>query len=313
VHLTGGYAPRFQAIFLAQANSVKMALSCPSRQQVTHTVGRTSILWRHTMSSSKPIEPFVLKIDKANHIKNRGTVVTGKIIAGEVRRGDQIVFVSIAEKQPLTLTDHPSVNFKQVEVARNGQVAQILLPNLPPIDVRLGMTLQSPSAAANSLDLFITQATAFVNTAPASEKVERYKERSALYRAAEMEREAIQDLLYATYAAEAYLRKSNFKPGQGTSLAAELIGFGGSSFNAAWDIFAKLDAAKVIRADRHYLLQSGKIRAVGFCRECQAAIELDHELRCPASALHPSPVEVVYVLPDQIGMARDTILNKHIP
>jgi len=39
VHLTGGYAPRFQAVFLAQASSVKMALPRPSRQQVTHAVG----------------------------------------------------------------------------------------------------------------------------------------------------------------------------------------------------------------------------------------------------------------------------------
>jgi hypothetical protein len=36
--LTGGYAPRFQAVFLAQASSVKMALSRPSRQQVTQAV-----------------------------------------------------------------------------------------------------------------------------------------------------------------------------------------------------------------------------------------------------------------------------------
>jgi len=40
VHLTGGYAPRSQAVFLAQANSVKVALPFPTRQQVTQTVGR---------------------------------------------------------------------------------------------------------------------------------------------------------------------------------------------------------------------------------------------------------------------------------
>jgi len=39
VHLTGGYAPRFQAFSVTQTGSVKMALSCPSRQQVTQTVG----------------------------------------------------------------------------------------------------------------------------------------------------------------------------------------------------------------------------------------------------------------------------------
>ncbi len=40
VHLTGGYVPRFQAVSLAQAGSVKMTLPRPTRQQVTHAVGR---------------------------------------------------------------------------------------------------------------------------------------------------------------------------------------------------------------------------------------------------------------------------------
>jgi len=38
--LTGGYAPRFQAVFLAQTSSVKIALPRPTRQQVTRAVGR---------------------------------------------------------------------------------------------------------------------------------------------------------------------------------------------------------------------------------------------------------------------------------
>ena len=38
MHLTGGYAPRFQAFFLAQAGSVKAALPRPSRQQVAQAV-----------------------------------------------------------------------------------------------------------------------------------------------------------------------------------------------------------------------------------------------------------------------------------
>jgi len=44
VHLTGGYAPRFQAFSLAPASSVKMALPRPARQQVTQTVGRIQII-----------------------------------------------------------------------------------------------------------------------------------------------------------------------------------------------------------------------------------------------------------------------------
>jgi len=35
--------PRFQAFFVAQAGSVKIALSCPIRQQVTQTVGQALV------------------------------------------------------------------------------------------------------------------------------------------------------------------------------------------------------------------------------------------------------------------------------
>ena len=45
MHLTGGYAPRFQAFCLAQARSVKMALSRPSRQQVTPAVSPLYKYW----------------------------------------------------------------------------------------------------------------------------------------------------------------------------------------------------------------------------------------------------------------------------
>lgn len=38
VHRTGGYVARFQAFSLPQPDSVKMALSCPSRQPVTRAV-----------------------------------------------------------------------------------------------------------------------------------------------------------------------------------------------------------------------------------------------------------------------------------
>jgi hypothetical protein len=43
VHRTGGYAARFQAFSLAQADFVKTALSCPSRQPVTQAVGRQAL------------------------------------------------------------------------------------------------------------------------------------------------------------------------------------------------------------------------------------------------------------------------------
>ena len=42
VHLTGGYVPRFQAVFLAQTSSAKTAYPHPTRQQVTLTVGAGS-------------------------------------------------------------------------------------------------------------------------------------------------------------------------------------------------------------------------------------------------------------------------------
>jgi hypothetical protein len=47
VHWTGGYAPRFQAFSYVQADSVKMTLSRPTRQPVTHTVSRSNEIEKH--------------------------------------------------------------------------------------------------------------------------------------------------------------------------------------------------------------------------------------------------------------------------
>jgi len=64
VHLTGGYAPRFQAFSLAQTISVKVALPCLSRQQVTQAVGRSSVnpwtartvSWHHPFWAPESVE-----------------------------------------------------------------------------------------------------------------------------------------------------------------------------------------------------------------------------------------------------------------
>jgi len=45
----------FSSVFLAQASSVKKALSCPSRQQVTQAVGRLGRYGMKTLSSQGAI------------------------------------------------------------------------------------------------------------------------------------------------------------------------------------------------------------------------------------------------------------------
>src|SRR5512138_2541883 len=55
VHLTGGYVPRFQAFSLVEVGSVKMALSRPTRQQVTHAVGRFLNTHRRIMIAKRTL------------------------------------------------------------------------------------------------------------------------------------------------------------------------------------------------------------------------------------------------------------------
>jgi len=60
VHWTGGYAPRFQAFSLAQISSVKMSLSCPSRQPVTRAVGQLVVYDVPQMKTKAIITAFLI-------------------------------------------------------------------------------------------------------------------------------------------------------------------------------------------------------------------------------------------------------------
>jgi len=70
VHLTGGYAPRFQAFSVAQASSIEMALSCPARQQVTQAVGRGGG-WRHIKYQDSELRQLSNRMWKSNHFQKK--------------------------------------------------------------------------------------------------------------------------------------------------------------------------------------------------------------------------------------------------
>src|SRR5512138_2971471 len=95
VHLTGGYVPRFQAFSVAQAGSVKMAFSHPSRQQVTHAVSplNTIIMQRHRF--------FICQI----------IVILGVMVlaaCGGCQGNNSVLSAYTPANSPISTSDHPS-------------------------------------------------------------------------------------------------------------------------------------------------------------------------------------------------------------
>jgi hypothetical protein len=110
VHRTGGYAPRFQAFSLATAHSIKMALSCPSRQPVTQAVRHLLLqsFWANEAIFQLMMLAYNLfllfKVDFAVDTEYRQQIKTFRLkyifLAGKIIRTARSVVVKLSEKYP---------------------------------------------------------------------------------------------------------------------------------------------------------------------------------------------------------------------
>jgi hypothetical protein len=118
-----------------------------------------------------------------------------------------------------------------------------------------------------------------INLAPEKQKAGLLKQRAEIFKSLGKEEDAIEDRLTYMESEGAYQGQANFA----------------QTF--------KLDSEQFIssarESERKQLLGEGKIMAVGFCKQCQRAVELDAKLRCE---LHPKkkPIIVKYTLPKNL-------------
>lgn len=110
----------------------------------------------------------------------------------------------------------------------------------------------------------IADFTKALELAPEKYRAKILKSRAALYTKLERDEEATEDQLAYTYSGGAFEDTSSF---------VKLIGGDKDTY-----------VSSAIKDERKRMLASGKIKAIGFCKACGHAVELNEKLKC---ALHP--------------------------
>ena len=90
-------------------------------------------------------KPFMMAIEDVFSIEGRGTVVTGRVEAGEVKVGDKVSIVGLKDTVDTTVTGTEAFN-KQLEKAIAGDNVGVLLRGIRKDDVQRGQVLAAPKS-----------------------------------------------------------------------------------------------------------------------------------------------------------------------
>lgn len=88
--------------------------------------------------------PFLMPIEDVFSIKGRGTVVTGRIERGSIRRGKEVEIIGLQDEIMSTTVTDIEMFHKELEQAEAGDNAGILLRGIGHDEVRRGMILAAP-------------------------------------------------------------------------------------------------------------------------------------------------------------------------
>jgi elongation factor Tu len=89
--------------------------------------------------------PFLMPVENVYTIKGRGTVATGRIERGQVKRGESVEIVGLGSNRSVVVTDIEQFN-KPSEVGIAGDNAGILLRGVETKDLQRGQVLAAPKS-----------------------------------------------------------------------------------------------------------------------------------------------------------------------
>jgi len=91
-------------------------------------------------------KPFLMPVEDVFSIKGRGTVVTGRVERGTLNKGDNIEIIGLREEIVTTIVTGIEMFHKELDQARAGDNAGILLRGTLREDVERGMVLAKPKS-----------------------------------------------------------------------------------------------------------------------------------------------------------------------
>ena len=91
-------------------------------------------------------KPFMMAIEDVFSIKGRGTVVTGRVDRGHLKKGQEIEIVGLRDDIRKTVVTGIEMFHKDLDQAQAGDNAGILLRGIERTDVERGMVLAAPKS-----------------------------------------------------------------------------------------------------------------------------------------------------------------------
>ncbi len=91
-------------------------------------------------------KPFMMAVEDVFSIKGRGTVVTGRVDRGTLKKGEDIAIVGLRDEVQKTIVTGIEMFHKELDSAQAGDNAGILLRGTTREDVERGMVLAKPGS-----------------------------------------------------------------------------------------------------------------------------------------------------------------------
>ena len=91
-------------------------------------------------------KPFMMAIEDVFSIKGRGTVVTGRVERGQLRKGEEVEIVGLRDEIRKTVVTGIEMFHKELDAAIAGDNAGILLRGIDRDEVERGMVLAAPGS-----------------------------------------------------------------------------------------------------------------------------------------------------------------------
>jgi elongation factor Tu len=101
--------------------------------------------WIPTPAREKD-KPFLMPVEDVFTIKGRGTVVTGRVERGMLKKGEEISIIGLRDEIMKTTVTGIEMFHKELDAAEAGDNAGILLRGIERDDVQRGMVLAKPNS-----------------------------------------------------------------------------------------------------------------------------------------------------------------------